>query len=183
MTEIKQKIESLIFYQSEPIKIKKIAEILDVDIETVENNLKELEESREESGIKLIRDSESVSFTTSPESSEIIEKIRKEEQDKDLSKAALETLTIVLYLGPLKKSKIDYIRGVNSQFSLRALLIKGLIEKEVDKNDERSYIYKPTLDLLSYLGISKKEDLPEYAKVNEDIMNFIENEKTNEESE
>lgn len=181
MQDLTNKIESLLFYQSEPIKLKKIAEILDSNLDEIENSLKELEEKRQDGGIRLIRDDEKVSLTTSPENSEIIEKIKKDEQERDLSKAALETLTIILYLGPIKKSKIDYIRGVNSQFSLRSLLVKGLIEKEVNKEDERSYIYKPTIDLLSYLGISKREDLPEYESVRNDIENFIQNDISNEE--
>lgn len=181
MQKLTNKIESLLFYQSEPMKLKKIADILDSNIEEIENSLRELEEKNKESGIRLIRNDENVSLTTSPENSEIIEKIKKDEQERDLSKAALETLTIILYLGPIKKSKIDYIRGVNSQFSLRSLLIKGLIEKEVNKEDERSYIYKPTIDLLSYLGIPKKEDLPEYENVRNDIESFIQNDINNEE--
>lgn len=181
MENLSNKIESLLFYQAEPLKIKKLAEILETRIENIEESLGQLQNSLENRGIKIIRNEDSISLTTSPENSEIIEKIKKEEQDRELSKAALETLTIILYRSPIKRSDIDYIRGVNSQFSLRALLIKGLIEKETSKTDERTYLYKPSIDLISYLGISNIKELPEYESVNIDVKNFIENNKENEE--
>lgn len=175
MENLNNKIESLLFYQAEPVKIKKLAEILEVDKEKIDESLNKLEQELENRGIKLIKNDGTISLTTSPENSEIIEKIKKEEQDRELSKAALETLSIILYRGPMKRSEIDYIRGVNSQFSLRSLLIKGLIEKEQSKTDERTYIYKSSMDLLSYMGISKIEELPDYQDVNNDINSFIEN--------
>jgi len=161
------------------MKIKKMAEILEVDEENINQSIQELEKNLENRGVKLIKNDDVISLTTSPENSDIIEKIKKEEQDKELSKAALETLSIILYRGPIKRSVIDYIRGVNSQFSLRSLLIKGLIEKEQSKDDERAFVYKPSIDLLSYMGISKIEELPEYKEVNEDINIFIESEREN----
>jgi segregation and condensation protein B len=183
MENLSNKIESLLFYQVEPIKTKKLADILEVGETEISQSIDELEENLKQRGIKLIKNDDSVSLTTSPENSEIISKIKKDEQDKELSKAALETLSIILYRGPIKRSGIDYIRGVNSQFSLRALLVKGLIEKETAKDDERTYIYKASMDLLSHMGISKIEDLPEYKEVNSDINSFIESEKENDKQE
>jgi segregation and condensation protein B len=74
---------------------------------------------------------------------------------KDLGKAGLETLSIILYQGPISRAEIDYIRGVNSNFILRNLLIRGLIERVENPHDQRSFLYKPTLELISYLGLSK----------------------------
>jgi segregation and condensation protein B len=109
---------------------------------------------------------------TSKELSPLIEKLTKDELTRDLGKAGLETLSIVLYQGPLARADIDYIRGVNSQFILRALLIRGLVERIDNPKDARSYLYKPTLDLLSHLGVSKIADLPEYEQVRKDIEGF-----------
>ncbi len=66
----------------------------------------------------------------------------------------------------------DYIRGVNSQFILRNLLIRGLIERTDNKVDARIFLYKPSLTLLTYLGISKIEDLPEYDAIRKDIKSY-----------
>jgi segregation and condensation protein B len=109
--------------------------------------------------------------------SEIIENISKEELMKDLSKAALETLSIVLYRSPIKRSEIDYIRGVNSQTILRSLAIRGLIIKKQDTLDERTYIYNPSTELLQFLGIAQKEDMPEYSKVEEEMKTFLQQER------
>ncbi len=73
------------------------------------------------------------------------------------------TLSIILYKNGAARSEIDYIRGVNSSFILRNLLIRGLVEKDTDKKDSRRIIYKPTLETISYLGIGKIDELPEYA--------------------
>jgi hypothetical protein len=103
-----------------------------------------------------------VTLTTVPQVSTLIEKITKEELSKELSKAALETLAIVLYKGPIARSEIDYIRGVNSTFILRNLLIRGLVEKIDNPNDQRSFLYGTTLATLEYLGISSSSELPKY---------------------
>jgi len=89
-----------------------------------------------------------------------------------LGKAGLETLSIILYKAPITRVEIDYLRGVNSNFILRNLLIRGFIEKVVNPGDQRSYLYKPSLDLLSFLGVSKVEDLPEYVSIQEEIKDF-----------
>jgi segregation and condensation protein B len=92
---------------------------------------------------------------------------------RDLGKAGLETLTIILYKHPIKRSEIDYIRGVNSSFILRNLLIRGLIERLTEKEGlGRGYLYKPTLELLSHLGVSKIENLPESASITSELENF-----------
>ena len=91
---------------------------------------------------------------------------------KDLGKAALETLTIILYRAPVSKGELDYIRGVNSSFILRNLLVRGLVERSINPNDKRSFVYRPTFDLLSHLGIAKIEDLPEYESVGQEIKKF-----------
>ncbi len=74
-------------------------------------------------------------------------------------------MTIVLYRGPIARSQIDYIRGVNSTFTLRNLLIRGLIERIPNPKDSRGFLYRPTFDLMNHLGITRIENLPEYAKV------------------
>ena len=98
---------------------------------------------------------------------------------KDLSKATLETLSIVLYKNGATRAEIDYIRGVNSTFSLRALSVRGLVEKIQDPSDNRRFIYKPTFELLSFMGVTKVEELPEYETtlmtINQTIKNSEEN--------
>ena len=113
---------------------------------------------------------------TSPENHDLIEKLKKDELSKDIGKAGLETLSIVLYRGPVRKSEIDYIRGVNSGSILRNLMIRGLIERKSDEKDQRSFLYVPTFDLLSFLGISELNELPEYEKVKTELEKAVEDE-------
>ncbi len=89
-----------------------------------------------------------------------------------MGKASLETLTIILYRGPITKSQIDYIRGVNSNFILRGLLIRGLIEREKNPDDERGFIYKPAIELITHLGIGSLSGLPEYTETQAQILKF-----------
>jgi len=168
------KIESILFYKGEPMSVKELADIFDVGIFEIRKNLKILEEKLQDRGIKLISLEDKVMLGTTKEMSEIIEKMRKEELTRNLGKASLETLTIVLYKGPISKPDIDYIRGVNSATILRSLLVRGLIKKEENKKDKRTYLYGPTIDLISFLGLKKIEELPEYEKITQSIDEFKE---------
>jgi segregation and condensation protein B len=96
---------------------------------------------------------------------ELVEKIRREELSRDIGRAGLETLSAILYRGPLTRSEVDFIRGVNSSQILRTLLVRGLIRRVTNPKDERSFLYEPTTELFAQLGISHVADLPDYASV------------------
>jgi segregation and condensation protein B len=119
-------------------------------------------------------------LVTRQEAAPLIEGLVKEELSRDLGKAGLETLSTVLYKGPISRRDIDYIRGVNSQFILRNLLVRGLIEKITDAKDERRFLYRPTFELLQSLGVSSVSDLPEYAKVQEELTALAKKEEQEE---
>ncbi len=171
--ELYQKIEGLLFYKGEPMSIKKLAELLHVKNEEVQESISKLEESLSGRGITLIRKEDEVMLGVAKELSQTIEDIRREEITKDLSKATLETLSIILYRNGSTRSEIDFIRGVNSSFILRNLLIRGLIEKEQDPKDSRRIIYKPTFDVLSYMGVVNIKDLPNFEETNKELENTL----------
>lgn len=175
---IKNTIEALLFYKGEPMTLKKIVSLLGVSEEEVVVSLNELETTLT-GGIRLMRNGDEVMLATSPETSSFIEKIIKEELSRDLGKAGLETLSIILYMGPITRSRIDYIRGVNSTFIIRNLMVRGLVEKIPNPHDQRSFLYKPTFELLSYLGIPRIEELPDFDTVTQEIKSF---EKTHQEN-
>ena len=165
-------LEAILFWKAEPVTFKKLAELLKVDQSTVKSTIQELEKNLQGRGLTLVQTDTEVMLGTAKEFSSLIEQLTKEELTRDLGKAGLETLSIVLYQGPISRADIDYIRGVNSQFILRNLLIRGLVERIDNPKDARSFLYKTTLDLLAHLGVSKVEDLPEYEKVRADIEAF-----------
>lgn len=169
---LSQQIEAILFWKAEPIKLKKLAELLAVDLATVKSGLIELETALKGRGLTLVHTDDEVMLGTAKELSSLIEKLTKDELSRDLGKAGLETLSIILYQGPITRAEIDYIRGVNSQFIVRNLLIRGLVERVDNPIDARSFLYKTTLDLLSHLGIGKVEDLPEYEMVRKEIESF-----------
>jgi segregation and condensation protein B len=166
---LEQKIEAILFFKGEPISRKRLSESLEVGVIEINEALEKLKENLKDRGLVLQEKEDEVILGTHPELSGIIEKLQKEELNKDLSKASLETLSIILYKNGVSRPLIDYIRGVNSSFTLRALSIRGLIEKSIDKEDNRRFIYKPTFELLSFMGVKKVEELPNYASVNTSI--------------
>jgi segregation and condensation protein B len=135
MTNLSNQIEALLFWKSEPVSLKELSKMLSVEVEKIDEALLELEKNLGNRGIVLVKKDESVYLATSSESSELIKKITKEEESAELGKASLETLSIVLYKSPILRSDIDYIRGVNSSFILRNLLVRGLIDKKTDPKD------------------------------------------------
>jgi segregation and condensation protein B len=171
--KLETQLEALLFWKGEPMTLKKIEAALGVSKSELETALSALETSLSGRGLKVIRNGDEIEMRTSPEASTLIEKLTKEELYRDLGKAGLETLSIILYKSPIKRSEIDYIRGVNSSFIIRNLLIRGLIERISEKEGAgRGYSYKPTIDLLAHIGIAKLEDLPEYATVKAELAAF-----------
>lgn len=174
---LSSQIEAVLFYKAEPLSIKRLAEIFKKDEKEIKNAVNELREELKGRGLTLVEWEDEITLGTSREVSSLIETLTKEELIKDLGKAGLETLSIILYQGPLSRAEIDYIRGVNSNFILRNLLIRGLIERVDNPKDQRSFHYKPTLELISHLGLSKITDLPDYEAVRVDIESFKSSEK------
>lgn len=167
------KIEAILFFRNEPVSYKELGKILEKNVSEIKAALATLSEDCLERGIVIVDNGESVALGTHPETSSLIERMQKEELDRDLGRAGLETLSIVLYKGPVSRREIDYIRGVNSGFILRNLLIRGLIERTGSREGERSFSYKPTLELLRYLGVSKVEELPEYSTAFAKLEEFV----------
>jgi segregation and condensation protein B len=162
--ELEKQIEAILFYVAEPVKVSFLAKTLEVKIDAVREALVSLTNSLENRGIKLLEHNEEVSLVTSPEFAPLIEKLIKEERERELGRAGIETLTIVAYKGPISKKEIEYIRGVNSQYAIRNLLLRGLIER--GSGVDGRVVYTVTSDTIRFLGLTKITDLPEYSESN-----------------
>lgn len=158
---LEHRIESILFFKNEPVGLDELAKMLDISLEETKDTVRNLQDYYQDRGIVLVSDGEHVSFGTHPELSTLIESIQKDELARDLGRAGLETLAIILYRGPVSRKEIDQIRGVNSSFILRTLMIRGLVER-ADSQSGRSYTYKSTLKLLEHLGVKSREELPEF---------------------
>lgn len=173
MNNLENTIEAILFFKGEPISIKKLSELLKVTEAETKQALDNLENTLTNRGLGLMFKDNEVVLTTRALYSEVINNLKKEELNKDLSKASLETLSIILYRNGASRSEIDFIRGVNSSFTLRALAIRGLVEKTPSDEDNRKFIYKPTFDLLSFMGVNRVEELPNFNEVNSNMENTI----------
>jgi segregation and condensation protein B len=160
-----QKIEAILFYTAEPVSISFLSKTLEVEKDEIMSAIEELGVSLLNRGVRIVYHNDEVVVVTAPEYSEIIEKIIKEERERDLGRAGIETLSIVAYKGPVSKKEIEYIRGVNCQFVLRNLLLRGLVEKKPSVSDERVIHYSITADTLRYLGLGHISELPEYEEM------------------
>ncbi len=169
---LESQLEAILFWKAEPVSVKRLSEILEKSEDEIRAAVASLRTALTGRGLTLIELEDHVTLGTAKEMSAIIEKLTKDELIKDLGKAGLETLSIVLYQGPISRPEIDYIRGVNSQFILRNLLVRGLVEKVENPNDRRSFLYKPTLELLAHLGLSSLSGLPDYETVRKNIEAF-----------
>ena len=169
-------IEAVLFWKAEPVSVKKLAEILEKSEQEIVDAIASLKNTLTTTGVArgltLIELDGAVTLGTHPEASATIEKIAKEDLVKDLGKAGLETISIILYQGPISRAEIDYIRGVNSQFIIRNLLIRDLIEKVENPNDRRAFHYKPSMRLLAHMGLSNIESLPEFQNIRAHIAAF-----------
>jgi len=173
MNNLEQKIEAILFFKGESISITKLMDILKVSREEIIEAIVSLHTKLVDRGIVLMEKENEITLGTNPEFSDLIENLQKEELNKELSKASLETLSIILYKNGASRADIDYVRGVNSSFTLRAMAIRGLIEKTLDKKDSRRYIYKPSFELLSFMGIKSVEELPDFNEVNNSILTAV----------
>ncbi len=164
-----QKIESYLFYTGEPFAIKKLAKIFEVTESDIHDAVKILEQNLVGHGIVLMKNGDEVMLATHPDMGSLILDIKKQELSDPLSKGAMETLAIILYKQGATKPEIDFIRGVNSGFMLRNLLIRGLIEKIENPDDKRIAKYRGTFDTLQFLGIRDISELPHFEHFSEEI--------------
>lgn len=173
------KIEALLFIYGEPMAFKKIAKALNVDEAEIKEAASAMAEDykNDSRGLHLINDAEKIQLATKPELGKLLEDMVKGELHEELTFASLETLSIIIYSAPITRAEIEYIRGVNSSFILRSLLIRGLIEREPDPRRPNAFIYKPSFDFLKHLGISQTKDLPEFEQFQQIIQSLRQPEK------
>ncbi len=162
-------IEALLFSRSEPWSVTELARALSLEEVAIIEGIEALKTQLDGRGITVLQTAGEVSLGTHPEASAILEKIYTDDLSKSLSKASIETLSMVMYGDCVTRGKIDYVRGVNSGFILRSLLVRGLIERKVHPVDKKSFIYIPTVQLLTQFGVSHIKDLPEYGRISQEL--------------
>lgn len=165
MTEQAKLLEAILLASSAPIKKSKLEKIID----NFNDALVELKDSLLGHGIQVFDYNDEIELITREELGEQLKNFFKLESE-ELSTSILEVLSIISYAGPLSRSDIEKIRGVNSIYSLKKLLIIGLIEKTNNPQKKNVILYKPSIEFLKHLGIMTSESLPNYFELHKKIL-------------
>lgn len=177
MASLKQKVEALLFVAGRPVAVSDLVKFTQADEAGVTKAVEELgrDYQASERGIQLVKNDGEVQLVSHGETRSVTEPFLKEDIEGNLSRAALETLSIIAYRQPITRPEIDFIRGVNSTIMLRNLLMRGLVDRKRSAKDARMFEYVISFDLLKMLGLSKVQDLPEFAGLNQSpAMKMIE---------
>ena len=154
-------IEAVLFYKATPQKKSTLQKMFATHGgEEWSAAIERLKHRLEAGATRLIETETELALSTAPQLGEFIESLRKNELKGDIGKAGAETLAIILYREPITRAEIDRIRGVNSSFILRNLLMKGLVGREATGN---TYQFRTTPSLLQHLGVAKKTELPRFS--------------------
>ena len=153
-------LEALLFVAEKPLSRREIGTLAGVDRATVDERLGDLEVSLIGRGIRLLLVGDRVELATAPEAGALVARYIGVDAVR-LSPAALETLAIVAYRQPVTKAAIERIRGVDSDYTVRALLHRRLVvELGRSEGPGRPILYGTGFDFLERFGMTTIDDLP-----------------------
>ena len=163
-------IEAMLFASGDPVEASKLAEVLDIDIETVEKMLGHLSALYDErsSGLMIIRIDNKSQICTREKYSEEVRKLMEIKKNTPLSNAAFEVLAVIAYNKTVTRSFIEQVRGVDCSGPISSLVQKGLIEEKGRMDlPGRPLIYGTTDRFLRCFSLNSLEDLPDLPKNDE----------------
>jgi segregation and condensation protein B len=164
--EVRRALEAILFLADEPLASTVLAQAVELGRREVEAMLAEMAEgySHRQSGLVLREVAGGWRLLTHPEAAPFVEQFILSSRHTRLTKASLETLSIVAYKQPVTRHQVASIRGVDSDGVIRALVERGLVE-EVGRADGpgRASLYGTTAEFLERLGLSSLADLPPMA--------------------
>lgn len=165
-------IEGLLFYRATPIKKTSLLTQFSVEPTGLQAAIDALRSRLEPGALRLIETETELQLATAPALAPFIEDIRKADIKKDIGKAGAETLAIILYRGSVTRADIDRIRGVNSSFILRNLMVRGLVERSNTKVGG-GFVFSATPSLLAHLGVDRATELKEFARITDALETFV----------
>ena len=168
-TELQRAIEAILFAAGERVEVSRLAFALEVDEDEIVSAADMLANQLafERRGIRVLKLENGYQMVSSGEMADFVTKALETRKPPKLSASQLETLTIVAYYQPATKAMIEQIRGVDSSYSVSALMNKKLITEAGRLNvPGRPIQYGTTPDFLRTFGISSLEELPPIEKVN-----------------
>jgi segregation and condensation protein B len=156
-------LEALLFVADDPTPVGRLAEVLCIGIESVEQALAELERCYQEGqrGLRLQRKGEKIQLVSAPPAAPYIERFLGLDLTSRLSTAALETLAVIAYQQPLTRAEVEAIRGVSCDGVMRTLVARGLVEPVGRREGPgRPFEFGTTFQFLQYFGLDDLRSLP-----------------------
>ena len=169
--DIEGVIEGILFVSGEPVKISRIAAVLGVAEDVVEDCADKMRDkySFERRGIRLVKLDGSLQLCSSPEFADYIRLALDTRKPPQLSQPALEILAIVAYFQPVTRAYVEQVRGVDSTYTIGLLLERGFIETCGRLSAPgRPVLYRTTHGFLRIFGIESLDELPELPEVEGD---------------
>ena len=159
LREVEKEVEAIVFAAAEPLDIDTIESKITKKINVL-NTLKKLQKIYENRGINLVCISKKWSFRTSEKLSHLMS--QQKSVEKKLSKAAIETLSIIVYHQPVTRAEIEEIRGVAFGTNTLEILMELNWVKPLGRKDVpgKPIQYGTTEDFLSHFSLQKLSDLP-----------------------
>ena len=157
------KIEAILFSIAKPISIDRLRKHFKISEEELLKAVGDIKErfNQDSSGIHLLFHENKLQFVTNPNASSDAEVFLKKQASGPLTRASLETLTVIAYRGPITRPEIEQIRGINCGIILRNLLIRGYIDETKDV-EKLQMVYSVSIKFIQKLGLKDVSDLPEY---------------------
>ena len=166
--DLQRALMAVLFAAGEPVAASRLAESLQVDESEIHRECEALISalSYHRSGIRIVRLENAYQMCSSAEMAEYVTKTLETRKPPKLSPSQLETLTVIAYYQPATKAYVETIRGVDSAYSISALLTKKLIRECGRLNvPGRPILYETTPDFLRVFGLESLADLPDIEKV------------------
>ena len=164
-------IEAVLFLESEPVDIRTISKITDLPKDVVTEAVEYIKKRTEEKsrGIEIVEIGGGYLFTPKEELWDYLKERYGKKNDNKLSRAAMETLSIIAYSQPITRSEIENIRGVSADGMMKLLLSRNMI-KEVGKKDVpgKPVQYGTTKEFLKVFRIRSIADLPKLDELNQE---------------
>ena len=164
-------IEAVLFAAGEPVEIKRLSDTFETDPDEIVRVTDALADqlSFDRRGVRILKLENAYQMVSSGEMADYVTKALETRKPPKLSASQLETLTIIAYYQPATKALVEQIRGVDSSYSVSALLNKKLIEEAGRLNvPGRPIQYRTTADFLRTFAIGSLDELPPIDKVDLD---------------
>ena len=166
--ELQRAIEAILFASGERVEIAQLVGVLEADKKDIIAAADALADDYafQRRGIRILKLEKGYQMVSAGEQADFVTKALETRKPPKLSSSQLETLTIIAYYQPATKAMVEQIRGVDSSYSVSALMNKKLIEEAGRLNvPGRPIQYKTTPDFLRTFGLSSLEELPPIEKI------------------